>query len=139
MVESTGKRYYGTVLWFGDHLGYGFIDPDDSAQNDIFFHFSYLHMKGWKTIAKGTRVSFEIGRNHKDAMAVKIDFEGPAPSSSTPASRNTAKSYQDTVKEDPVLFDPMASKAAQDLTSEILTGEKHEAQKSETVGLQQDK
>lgn len=69
LIESV---HQGTVEWFNDQLCYGFIKPDALEASDIFFHFSYLQMDGFRTIKKGARVSFEIGENHKGPMAVNI-------------------------------------------------------------------
>lgn len=74
MDENKLERKSGTVLSFKDHKGYGFIKEDGSG-NDIFFHWSYLQMDGYKTIQVGTRVSYEIGANHHGAMAVQIQLE----------------------------------------------------------------
>lgn len=67
-------RKYGRVVWFRDHKGYGFIRPEDS-DDDIFFHWSYLKMEGYKTVKPNALVSFEVGTNHKGPMAVNILFE----------------------------------------------------------------
>lgn len=56
----------GTVKWFNDGKGYGFITPDDGGA-DLFAHFSAINMDGFKTLAEGQKVSFEItsGNNGK--------------------------------------------------------------------------
>lgn len=74
MTEETTERKLGTVLSFKDHKGYGFI-REDSSGNDIFFHWSYLQMDGYKTIKPGSKVSYEIGANHHGAMAVQIRLQ----------------------------------------------------------------
>ncbi len=66
----------GTVKWFNDEKGYGFIIPENGG-NDIFFHFSSLQIKGFKTIEKGQLVEFELDDSHPDkkkASRVKIIF-----------------------------------------------------------------
>lgn len=73
-------RLSGTVIWFSDPLGYGFIKPDGDDMKDIFFYYSYLQMDGFKTVKPESRVSFEIGENHRGPMAVKVLFES-SPSS----------------------------------------------------------
>ena len=50
----------GTVKWFNDAKGYGFITPDDGSE-DLFAHFSAIQMGGFKTLKEGQKVSFEIG------------------------------------------------------------------------------
>jgi len=71
------ERLIGKVVWFSDAKGYGFIKPDgqDDDQGDIFFHWSYLQMHGFKTIKPETVVSFEVGDNHRGPMAVRVNIE----------------------------------------------------------------
>lgn len=69
------ERLKGTVVWFSDPLGYGFIKPDGEGRKDIFFYYSYLQMDGFKTVKADSRVSFEIGENHRGPMAVKVVLE----------------------------------------------------------------
>ena len=54
----------GTVKWFNDAKGYGFITPDDGGE-DLFAHFSGINMPGFKTLAEGQKVSFEITAGNK--------------------------------------------------------------------------
>ena len=49
----------GTVKWFNDSKGYGFITPDDGGE-DLFAHFSAISMNGFKTLKEGQKVSFEV-------------------------------------------------------------------------------
>jgi cold shock protein len=67
-------RRFGRVVWFKDHKGFGFIRPDNSDE-DIFFHWSYLKVEGYKTIKPNAKVSFELGSNHKGVMATNIAIE----------------------------------------------------------------
>ncbi|MEN8757210.1 MAG: cold shock domain-containing protein, partial [Desulfobacterales bacterium] len=48
----------GTVKWFNDRKGYGFIQKDEGG--DLFVHHSAISMEGFRTLAEGERVSFEI-------------------------------------------------------------------------------
>ena len=49
----------GTVKWFNDAKGFGFITPDEGGE-DLFAHFSAIQMNGFKTLKEGQKVSFEI-------------------------------------------------------------------------------
>jgi CspA family cold shock protein len=51
----------GTVKWFNDAKGYGFITPDDGGE-DLFAHFSAIQMSGFKTLKEGQKVQFEVAR-----------------------------------------------------------------------------
>ncbi len=55
----------GTVKWFNDSKGYGFITPDDGSE-DLFAHFSAITMSGFKTLKEGEKVSFEVTRISKN-------------------------------------------------------------------------
>lgn len=60
-------RYLGSVIWFDNKLSYGFIqwEKDGQPQKDLFVHFSDINCEGFKTVKKGQRVSFAIGKNNK--------------------------------------------------------------------------
>jgi cold shock protein len=49
----------GTVKWFNDAKGFGFITPADGRE-DVFVHFSEIQMDGFKSLAEGDRVEFEV-------------------------------------------------------------------------------
>jgi CspA family cold shock protein len=49
----------GTVKWFNDERGFGFILPDGGGP-DLFVHYSSIRMRGFKTLVEGERVEFEI-------------------------------------------------------------------------------
>lgn len=61
----------GTVKWFNNAKGYGFIVADD-GEEDLFAHYSAIHMDGYKTLKAGQPVSFEITQGDKGLHAVNI-------------------------------------------------------------------
>ncbi len=61
----------GTVKWFNDSKGYGFIAPDDGAK-DVFVHHSAIAGEGFKTLAEGARVEFEVREGAKGPEAVGV-------------------------------------------------------------------
>lgn len=69
-VESA-ERLQGTVKWFSDAKGFGFITPDGSDE-DLFAHFSAIQMDGFKTLKEGQRVSFELATGPKGKLALNI-------------------------------------------------------------------
>ena len=61
----------GTVKWFNDAKGYGFITPDDGGE-DLFAHFSAIKMYGFKTLKQGQRVTFDLKEGEKGKQADNI-------------------------------------------------------------------
>ena len=61
----------GTVKWFNDAKGYGFITPDDGGV-DLFAHFSAIKMDGFKTLKQGQRVTFDLKEGEKGKQADNI-------------------------------------------------------------------
>ena len=61
----------GTVKWFNDAKGFGFIEPDGGG-SDIFAHFSAITMDGFKTLKQGSRVSFDVQQGPKGQLAQNI-------------------------------------------------------------------
>lgn len=61
----------GTVKWFNDAKGFGFITPDDGGE-DLFAHFSAIKMDGFKTLKEGQKVSFEVTQGPKGKQASNI-------------------------------------------------------------------
>ena len=61
----------GTVKWFNDSKGFGFITPDGGGE-DLFAHFSAISMAGFKTLKEGQKVSFDIVDGKKGKQASKI-------------------------------------------------------------------
>ncbi len=61
----------GTVKWFNDAKGYGFITPEDGSK-DLFVHFSNIEADGFKTLAEGSTVTFESRQGQKGPEAVNV-------------------------------------------------------------------
>jgi cold shock protein len=61
----------GTVKWFNDAKGYGFITPDEGGE-DLFAHFSAIQMNGFKTLKEGQKVTFDVVQGPKGKQASNI-------------------------------------------------------------------
>lgn len=61
----------GTVKWFNDQKGYGFIEQDNGE--DIFVHYSEIIGTGFKSLSEGDRVVFEVGNGKKGPAAQNVD------------------------------------------------------------------
>ena len=70
-TRAVGRRMQrGTVKWFGDANGYGFIKPDDGA--DAFVHHSSISGEGFRTLSVGQVVSYEEVESAKGLLAVNV-------------------------------------------------------------------
>ena len=65
------KMTTGTVKWFNDSKGFGFITPDNGSE-DVFVHFSAINMSGFKTLTEGQKVAFEVTQGLKGKQASNI-------------------------------------------------------------------
>jgi CspA family cold shock protein len=91
----------GTVKWFNDAKGFGFIEPDGGG-TDVFAHFSAIAMDGFKTLKQGSRVTFEIQQGPKGQLAQNIvaqpgpikTIEGGAPAGERPPRQPKVRAPQ---------------------------------------------
>ena len=61
----------GTVKWFNNGKGYGFIGPDDGSK-DIFVHYSAIQIEGYKGLREGQKVEYEIAQGEKGPQAANV-------------------------------------------------------------------
>jgi CspA family cold shock protein len=61
----------GTVKWFNDAKGFGFITQDDGSE-DVFCHHSTIQMEGFKTLKEGQKVEYEVTRGPKGLQAQNV-------------------------------------------------------------------
>ena len=67
----------GIVKWFNNAKGYVFVTPD-YVEQDIFVHFSAIHMDGYKTLKEGQRVEFEVEQGPKGLHAHNLHYAAGA-------------------------------------------------------------
>jgi CspA family cold shock protein len=61
----------GTVKWFNEKKGFGFITPDDGGK-ELFVHHSEIKTNGYATLAEGQKVQFEVGSGKKGPCATNV-------------------------------------------------------------------
>jgi len=69
--EKREKVAQGTVKWFNDEKGYGFITPDDDSK-DLFIHHSNILGDGFKSLSEGQTVSYEAAEGKKGPEATNV-------------------------------------------------------------------
>ena len=65
-----GTKMKGTVKWFNNQKGYGFIS--DESGNDVFVHYSGLNMEGFKSLEEGAAVEFDVVQGQKGPQATNV-------------------------------------------------------------------
>lgn len=61
----------GTVKWFNDAKGFGFITPDGESK-DVFVHYSAIQMEGYKSLEEGLKVKFDVVKGEKGPQAANV-------------------------------------------------------------------
>ncbi len=61
----------GTVKWFNDEKGYGFISPDDGSE-DVFVHYTGIQRDGFKSLDEGSKVTYEVTQGQKGPQAESV-------------------------------------------------------------------
>jgi CspA family cold shock protein len=62
----------GTVKYFNDHKGYGFITPEDQESSEVYVHFSAIDSGGFRTLREGEQVEFEIVSSTRGSEATRV-------------------------------------------------------------------
>jgi CspA family cold shock protein len=70
-IESESDMPTGTVKWFNETKGFGFIKPDDGGA-DLFAHYSGIKAKGFRTLKENQRVEYQVQQGQKGPQAVEI-------------------------------------------------------------------
>jgi CspA family cold shock protein len=70
-AEVLQQMPTGVVKWFSDEKGFGFVTPDDGGQ-DAFVHFSAIQGNGFRTLAEGAKVEYELGESPKGPQATDV-------------------------------------------------------------------
>lgn len=65
-MSKTGK-----IKWFNDAKGFGFVTPDDGSK-DVFVHFSSIQGEGFKSLAEGDKIEFEVQESEKGPKAANV-------------------------------------------------------------------
>ncbi len=71
IFEQVYSMATGTVKWFNESKGFGFIAPDNGG-DDVFVHFSAIQASGFKTLTEGQKVSFDVQQGPKGAQAANV-------------------------------------------------------------------
>lgn len=75
VAKGVFEMAVGTVKWFNDAKGFGFITPDGGGA-DVFVHFSAIRAQGFRSLKEGQRVQFEVVQGPKGMQAAEVTAEG---------------------------------------------------------------
>lgn len=67
-----GERVMGTVKWFSNDKGYGFIAREEESERDVFVHYKEIRGKGFRSLQEGQRVEFTLGEGQKGPVAQDV-------------------------------------------------------------------
>ena len=70
LIKGGSALAKGVVKWFSDKKGYGFIEHEDGR--DLFVHFSSINASGFKTLAEGDKVTFDVEENDRGPVAKNV-------------------------------------------------------------------
>ena len=73
-MKEAVQLAQGTVKWFSNEKGYGFIRPEEGE--DVFVHFSAISGEGYKSLQEGQRVEFEVVQGDKGLQAANVQLIG---------------------------------------------------------------
>jgi len=71
LERNTAVRTRGTVKWFNDEKGFGFLTRDD-GEKDVFCHFSAIQVEGFKSLTEGQKVEFDVVQGQKGPAAENV-------------------------------------------------------------------
>jgi CspA family cold shock protein len=76
MLHNRGKTFVetGTVKWFNEQKGYGFIQPD-SGGKDVFVHISAVERSGLRGLAEGQKISYEVQADRRTGKESAVDLK----------------------------------------------------------------
>ncbi|MEC9415594.1 MAG: cold-shock protein [Pseudomonadota bacterium] len=69
----SGEKVTGTVKWFNDDKGFGFVEREDGP--DVFVHHTSIQMEGFKTLKEGQKVTMEVSQGEKGPQADSVSTE----------------------------------------------------------------
>ncbi|MEC7860110.1 MAG: cold-shock protein [Pseudomonadota bacterium] len=69
----SGEKVTGTVKWFNDDKGFGFVEREDGP--DVFVHHTSIQMEGFKTLKEGQKVTMEVSQGEKGPQADSVSAE----------------------------------------------------------------